>query len=143
MSSDAIVIIHTMSTLAMAGIIWFVQIVHYPILARAETNSSTDISREHQRRTGRVVVPLMLAEAVTAILLVIYSLSWIDRNASVVGLILLAIIWISTATLQMPCHRRLAKAYDAAVGRRLVRTNWIRTVAWTLRAFVAMAILWW
>jgi hypothetical protein len=37
-----------------------------------------------------------------------------------VGLVLLAAIWISTAVLQVPCHRKLTAGYDPAAARRLV-----------------------
>ena len=33
------------------------------------------------------------------------------------------------------------QGFDAAVHRRLVRTNWIRTVGWTLRGALAVAML--
>ena len=135
--------IQVASTWFMVGLIWFVQIVHYPLLARLNVDSSPGFALENQRRTSRVVVPLMLAEGTTAILLASQSLSWVDRTLSATGLALLAIIWISTVAVQMPCHRRLAEAYDETDARRLVSTNWVRTIAWTLRGPIAMAVIWW
>jgi len=38
-------------------------------------------------------------------------------------------------------HGRLEKGYDAALLSRLIRTNWFRTVAWTTRGFIAVAML--
>jgi hypothetical protein len=143
MPNDVILIVHAMSTLAMVGLIWFVQVVHYPLLARLDTDSSPRLALENQRRTSRVVVPLMLAEGTTATLLVFQSVSWVDRTLSATGLALLAIIWISTVAVQMPCHRRLAEAYDETDARRLVSTNWVRTIAWTLRGLTAMAVIRW
>jgi hypothetical protein len=43
--------------------------------------------------------------------------------------------------LQVPCHRTLERGFDPAVARRLVATNWIRTVCWSLRLLVALALL--
>ena len=57
------------------------------------------------------------------------------------GLALLAAVWMSTALLQVPCHRKLAHGFDSDIVRRLVATNWIRTVCWTLRLLVALALL--
>ena len=54
---------------------------------------------------------------------------------------LLVIIWVSTAFIKVPEHVRLEKAFDAAAIRRLVLTNWIRTIAWTARAGLALALL--
>jgi hypothetical protein len=54
----------------------------------------------------------------------------------VAGAILLFIIWASTIFLQVPCHRDLEERYDAETHNELVRSNWIRTFAWTARAVI-------
>ena len=50
------------------------------------------------------------------------------------GLIALLGIWLSTFTLQVPCHRQLSQQYHEKIVQRLVLTNWIRTLLWTFRA---------
>ena len=57
------------------------------------------------------------------------------------GLVLLALVHVSTVSLQVPAHRRLASGFDDAVAKRLVRSNWIRTAGWTARGGVAVAML--
>ena len=57
------------------------------------------------------------------------------------GLALVGVIWLSTALLQVPLHNTLAAGFDADVHRRLVATNWIRTVAWSLRSALVLAML--
>ncbi len=57
------------------------------------------------------------------------------------GALLLALVWFSTFLIQVPCHETLAVSFQAQVHRRLVATNWIRTVAWTLRGMLALAML--
>ena len=54
------------------------------------------------------------------------------------GTAALIAVWISTAFVQVPCHRRLAAGCEPGVIRRLVRTNWVRTCAWTLRGGAAL-----
>jgi hypothetical protein len=56
-------------------------------------------------------------------------------------MILLVAIWLSTMLLQVPEHGRLSAGYVADAHRRLVATNWIRTVAWTLRSAILLRIL--
>jgi len=53
----------------------------------------------------------------------------------------LVVIWASTAMVQMPLHDRILKGPDTHAQRRLVSTNWIRTVAWTLRGAIALAMV--
>jgi hypothetical protein len=59
----------------------------------------------------------------------------------VVGLVLLAGIWLSTALVQAPIHGRLARGFDPALHRRLVRSNWVRTGLWTMRGLVAAILV--
>ena len=53
------------STLYMTGIVWFAQIVHYPLLGRNKGDSFTEFAREYQRRTLWVVTPGLAGEPVS------------------------------------------------------------------------------
>ena len=126
---------HAAATLFMTGVIWFVQIVHYPLFGRVGAAEFPAYEREHARRTGRVVGPAMVVELLLALALT-------TRGGALVwaGLALLGVIWASTAFVQVPLHRRLERGADVAAQRRLVRTNWIRTAAWTARDVIAIVI---
>ncbi|MHC4896022.1 MAG: hypothetical protein ACYTGW_02835 [Planctomycetota bacterium] len=138
MIPTTVVLLHAAVTLCLTGLIWFVQIVHYPQFARVGAEQFVAYEREHIRRTSRIVAPLMLVELVTAAVLVIEPPTAALRSVAIAGLALLAVVWLSTALLQVPCHRRLEHGFDAAVIRRLVATNWIRTIAWTARSVLAL-----
>lgn len=141
MGSDAwLVLLHTAATLAMTGLIWFVQIVHYPLFATIDASSFRAYEEQHVRRTTKVVAPLMLVELVTAIGLLLWPTEVASSVTPIVGICLLAVIWLSTAFGQVPHHRTLAQGQDQLAIRRLVASNWIRTIAWTLRSIVALQI---
>ncbi|REK15564.1 MAG: hypothetical protein DWQ37_09230 [Planctomycetota bacterium] len=129
---------HVAATLCILGVIWFVQVVHYPLFANAESADFQGYAQRHTQRTTWVVALPMLVEGGTALLLFGFS----PRGVSVwqlwVGLVLLAAIWISTALLQVPCHKALSRGFDPRVHERLVWTNWIRTTAWSLRALLVL-----
>lgn len=129
------------STLYMLGLIWFVQRVHYPLLARVGGTRFRAYERAHVARTGPVVGPAMLIEASSAVALVFLPVSVFPQAEAWIGLTLVAIIWASTALLQVPCHTRLGLGFDPSVHRRLVLTNWIRTVAWSLRGLLVAAVI--
>ena len=61
-----ILAVHAVSTLALTGLIWFVQVVHYPLMGAVPPTHFVHYERQHTRRTTWVVAPLMLAEAFTA-----------------------------------------------------------------------------
>jgi len=136
----AIVVVHACATLFMAGLIWFVQVVHYPLFARVGPDGFTAYSEAHQRLTTLVVGPAMLVEAVTAAVLVFLRPSGVSPALLWTGLGLLGVIWLSTAFLQVPLHGRLATGFSAEACDALVSTNWIRTVAWSLRGLVAAGV---
>jgi hypothetical protein len=53
-----------------------------------------------------------------------------------VAAILLAVALGCTVLLSVPLHAQMASKPTTETGRRLVRTNWPRTIAWTLRGLV-------
>ncbi len=133
--------LHLAATLFMTGVIVFVQVVHYPLMAGVGSEGYRSYQQAHMRRTSWVVLPAMALELGTAVGLTLTRLGTGDQRMALAGLTLLAVIWLSTATLQAPLHGRLASGFDGGLHRRLVRTNWIRTVAWGLRVPVALALL--
>ena len=56
--SAFVLYLHAASTLSMVGLIWFVQVVHYPLFARVEQGFIA-YEQIHQQRTTWVVAPLM------------------------------------------------------------------------------------
>ena len=135
---DLVLLLHAATTVAMCGLIWFVQIVHYPLFAAVGGNDFRRYERAHVRRTGRVVGPLMSAEGITAIWLAARPPAGCERAVPLLGVALLLLIWGATAFLLVPTHRRLEGGFSPAVHLRLLRANWIRTILWTLRALLAL-----
>jgi hypothetical protein len=134
---ETLLLIHAASTLCMTGLIWFVQVVHYPLFLMVGRQTFSSYAAQHVRRTAWVVAPLMLVEAGTAV-----ALAWLLATLlSSVGLLLLMLTWASTALLQVPCHRRLVLGFDRPTAERLVRTNWLRTIAWSGRGLIALLLL--
>jgi hypothetical protein len=125
----------------MTGIIWFVQIVHYPLMERAGREGFARLAAEHQRRTGWVVGAPMAVEGATALWLLADPPAGVGRAAAAAGVALVAAIWASTALLQVPRHRELLRGFDPVSHRRLVAGNRVRTAAWTARAALVVGML--
>lgn len=133
--------LHLASSFYMVGLIWFVQVVHYPLFAAVGEDKFVEYEEHHQRLTTWVVGPGMLVELVSGVLLALTAAD--SRSAMIlwVSLGLLAIIWLSTALIQIPCHRQLSTGFNASAHRRLVRSNWLRTVAWTARGVLILLLV--
>src|SRR5437867_5579925 len=117
------------------------QVVHYPLFGLVGQERIGVYAGRNQRLTTRLLVVPMVAELVTAIILAERSAAGPGRALAWAGLVLLAVIWLSTAVLQFPQHLRLRRGFDARVQRQLVLSNWVRTMAWTARGIIAMVMI--
>ncbi len=117
----------------MVGVIWFVQAVHYPLFSRVGPEKFSLYSEAHSRLTTYVVGPPMLVEAATALLLVFHRPEGVPFTATLIGLALIMVVWLSTALLQVPRHTTLGSGFDRRAWSSLVLSNWVRTLAWSTR----------
>jgi len=141
-TTELILAAQALASAAMCGLIWFVQVVHYPLFARTDTSRSPDYPDENQRRTAPVVIPPMLVEAATATFIAINPPPAIGQPAALAGLAMVAILWLSTLLVQMPLHGRLKHdGHAPATVAALVKTNWLRTIFWSARALLAIWML--
>jgi hypothetical protein len=124
---------HLAATLYMVGVVWFVQVVHYPLFSRVGPEKFSLYSEAHSRLTTYVVGPPMLTEAATALLLVFRRPEGVPLAAALTGLALVVVVWLSTALLQVPRHTTLGSGFDRRAWSGLVLSNWVRTVAWSAR----------
>ena len=136
---DIILLAQAVGSLGMFGAIWVIQAAHYP-LQRTSRSRFVTFEASHMRRISYVVGPLMLIEAAAAVWLLFMELPGRARNWRGSG-------WAGAAAvaldliLQVPCHWILERGWDAKAHHRLVMTNWLRTVAWTGRAVIAVWML--
>lgn len=138
---NVIVVANLVSAWMMTGVIWFVQVVHYPLLALVPEEAAREAALEHQPRTARVVGLPMAVEGVTTLWLMFDRPAGVDWWLAWAGGVCVAVALLCTVLLSVPRHARMAERPDASVGRELVLTNWPRTVAWTAHGIVCVAIV--
>ena len=135
---EPVLLANLMTTCALIGLIWTVQIAVYPLYARIDPASFPAWHAAWMRRITVVVGPLMLAEAAAAVWLLLAPPPTLCAPAPYVAFVLMFVNWLATAFLLVPCHRRLEEGFDAEAHGRLVRLNWIRTLAWSARGIVLL-----
>ncbi len=133
---DFVLLINLVSTWTMVGVIWFVQVVHYPLLSVVPVENAASVAVEHQRRTGWVVGAPMALEGVTTLALLVLIPDGVVWFVPWLAGIPLAVALGATIFLSVPRHERMAREPDAQVGKELVSTNWVRTIAWTVRGLI-------
>ncbi len=134
-----ILMLHFGSACYLTGLCWLVQIVVYPQFARVGADQFGAYHRFHMAYTSIAVVPVMVTEAVLAILILVRDP---QNPLAITSGVLLAIVWINTFAQEVPTHEKLKRGLDLPHIQRLIRWNWPRTLAWTARAVIAGIMVW-
>ena len=142
MNANLLLLLNALSTWYMVGLIWMVQIVHYKMFDRVGEDIFARYATDHTRLITPIVAVPMLIEIATAAGLLMTRPGNISFTWAAVGIALLIVIWVSTAALQVPAHGKLASGFQPNVYSTLVTTNWIRTIAWSIRGLLVGWALW-
>ncbi|MEP6668356.1 MAG: hypothetical protein ABJF10_04340 [Chthoniobacter sp.] len=130
--------VHVASTWMLVGLIWTIQIVAYPQFRRVGGAEFIQYHFAHCWRIGLLIAPLLAVETASAA--VLFNLGHRERSFLIsVGLIFLN--WLCTVFVQAPMHVKLMKGFDAAVIRRLILSNWLRTLFWTARGVLVSGLV--
>ena len=134
-NNDNIVInIHFASTAVMVGVIWVIQLLHYPTFHYIEKNNYSQFQKFHMSRISYIVIPAMVIEMLSGIMLVIIN------DDFIISFSLLVCIWIITFVFFTNIHQRLLSKYENTAVEKLVNLNWIRTTFWTVRLVILFII---
>ena len=134
---DTLILLNFIVTLTMLSIIMVTQLVSYPLFLNVDEKIFTSYHSEYVKRITIIVMPVMIIELVLTIMLY-YML---DGFLSQIFLISIVLIFISTVIIQVPIHNKLKFSYDEHLAKKLIKTNWIRTVCWSLRGFLVLLML--
>ncbi len=117
---------HILVTSALFGVIWMVQVSHYPLFHYLDPNRFKESMLVHQAKISWIVIPLMTAE-----------LGFSLFTLHIPSIIIVGLIWLTTFFVQVPLHDQLAKrGYQYETVKKLVDTNWIRTFLWSLKLII-------
>ena len=120
----------TFSAFLLTGVIWTIQLIHYPSFHYIDKLSFVNFHKFHERRISIIVIPLMIVELITSVVL------YMNDTSSLIfalNLAIIVLIWCSTFFIQVPIHTILSSGKDKKMIEKLVKTNWIRTFLWTIR----------
>ncbi len=127
---DFLFFLNVISAFFLTGVIWTIQIVHYPSFHYIDKLSFVNFHHFHERRISIIVMPLMILELISSVALYFNDMS---NHTFLLNLIVVGLIWCSTFFIQVPIHNILSQKKDNMMIEKLVRTNWIRTFLWTLK----------
>jgi uncharacterized membrane protein len=133
-----LLLLQAAATFYMIGLIWFVQLVHYPLMSQVGVEGYRSYQTAHQNLTSLAVAPAMLLELAAGLALVWLAPRdpWYWGGAVAIGA-----LWASTALVQMPLHAKLALGFNAEAHAALVATNWFRTCLWSGRGVLSLWLI--
>ena len=133
-NGNIVINIHFASTAVMVGVIWVIQLLHYPTFHYIEKNNYSQFQKFHMNRISYIVIPAMVIEMLSGIMLVIIN------DDFIISFSLLVCIWIITFVFFTNIHQHLLSKYENTAVEKLVNLNWIRTVFWTVRLVMLFII---
>ena len=128
--------INFISTSFMVGVIWVIQLLHYPSFHFINDQKYVDFQHFHMQRISFIVIPAMLVELASGLLLAYFFRS----SLTIILLAFLLGIWGITFIFFTNIHQNLTNGYDHSIVDRLIQINWSRTALWSLRFIILLSI---
>lgn len=130
---DLIELIQCYITFALFGLIWTIQLVHYPAFHYIDLKKFTEFEKMHMVKITYIVGPLMLGEFVVSLTLLFLTAFALK---SIIVFIIVILLWLSTLLFSIPCHKKLANEKNDGEIQKLISTNWARTILWSLKVLI-------
>jgi len=123
------------------GLIWTIQLVHYPSMRFIPKERFVEYHNFHSIRISFLAMPLMLTELGTSLMLFYQNYNNAIQTIFLINLVIVVLIWLSTFLIQVPLHNALSKEKQSEKLSKLICTNWIRTILWTARSILMILFL--
>ena len=136
------VLTHTASTWFLVGLIWMIQIVHYPSFSSIDPAKYDVFQQRHMEKMGKLIGLPWLIEGLSVLALFAFAPTTTIRALATLGGLLEVTVITVTIWSSIPAHTALASGFDTDAHQRLLLSNRIRTAAWTGRGLLAVAVLW-
>jgi len=133
--------VHVVGTAFMCGLNWLVQIVHYPLFPFVDGSRWSEFHAEHSRRISWVVGLPWGMQGFGAFALLAWRPDGLSFWLAGGAVVLASATVFATVGLAIPAHIRLADGFSQSVHRRLVVTNWVRTIVWTAATLLVMVMV--
>ena len=136
MEFELLLKVNFISTSIMVGVIWVIQLLHYPSFHFINDQKYIEFQHFHMQRISFIVVPVMLIEVASALLLAYFF----GSSLTIILLALVLCIWGITFIFFTNMHHKLTEGYDHSIVDRLVKINWFRTALWSIRLIILLSI---
>ena len=135
MDFELLLKVNFISTSVMVGVIWVIQLLHYTSFHFINDQKYIEFQHFHMQRISFIVIPAMLVELASGLLLAYFFRS----SLTIVLLAFLLGIWGITFIFFTNMHQKFTTGYDQTTVDTLVKINWSRTALWSLRLIILLS----
>ena len=131
-----IIILNLFVSSFMFGLIVTTQLVTYPLFSSINNSGFTKYHVNYVNKISKVAGPAMIMELIIASFL-LYNFG--NLSSKLIFLITI-LIFLSTLLIQVPIHDRIKYQANNFLFKKLVMTNWIRTLLWSLKCILSISL---
>ncbi len=140
-NSNLILVSNIVLSAFLTGLIWVIQVVHYPLFLSIDESNFRDYEKNHQKKIGPLVAPVMILDLAFSFLILFTEMQQAYRFWLWIVFILNLAIFVSTLVVFAPLHQKLGDSHSRKQIKKLVRLNYFRTFGWTIRSFILIYLL--
>ncbi len=126
---NTLLLLETATTLYLCGLIWTVQVTHYPTFRFIPSDAAAAFHVHHTGAMTRIVLLPMVLE----LGLSLASAYFVPGPWRLLSLLAVIGLWALTFGVSVPIHSQLNREWKKNEVEKLIRTNWLRTGLWSLR----------
>jgi hypothetical protein len=136
-------LLHLVSCWSLIGVIWIIQLVHYPAYRFIDVTQFTQYQLFHSKQITYFVAPMMLLEFASSVWM-LYQAIQTKTNLTLlsVSFVLLLMIWALTFFKIVPLHNQLQFGKDTSMIEQIIQLNWWRTILWSARGLLLLKLIW-
>ena len=134
---NILVIVNLIISAFMLGLIMTTQVVSYPIFHFVDKNNFSIYHNNYIKYISIIVMPIMVLELGFSIILFLIFKGIIFSILLFINIIIL----ITTFFIQVPIHSSLSKKFNKQEIDKLIISNWLRTLLWSIKVYLSILII--
>jgi len=137
----AVFYFHFLLCIAVTGVVWFMQVVHYPLLTYTNPDKWTEFNEKRRMYTMMLTYPLMAFEALTGFTLILLATQSPSYPYLAVSLGILLALLIYTFMYLNPLLKKMTGPADEISHKKFIKLHWVRTIGWSLRLLLLILVV--
>lgn len=128
----SILFFHFFLTFFMTGVIWLIQLIHYPSFSFIDKNKYSKFQTFHMNKITPIVGPIIILEVSTGFYLLYFFNS--ESIFFLINFLINILILMMTIIVFGTIHKKLIDGFKTSLFKKLISLNWIRTFLWSLKS---------